>query len=302
MNQSTPLSRIDDAVQTVKSPYGRFAIDPKRDAQIFKHMSPTEHHQMHAIRLLERFLVDDSTVIDVGAHIGTVSIPLSYKAKRVISFEPSQVSFGLLQKNIELNGIQNIDARNKGLGSKPGHASLAPMPEGNAGGQTLDADEAGSIEVSTLDAEAESADLIKIDVEGMEMEVLKGATKLIERSEPSIFMEIFPQALRANGVRPRDIQRFFRERGYSLFIPFESKRADSARIGRISNLFSIVALISPGSFFRKNVVLTFDILAVSEGKSIPASIIVSSSAYTIIRLTMRNIHDKIRRILKMVRF
>ncbi len=301
MDSNLLSNQIDASVQIVKSPYGRFAIDPRRDAQIFKHMRPTEHHQMQAIRLLELLAGPSSTVIDVGAHIGTVSIPLSYKAKRVISFEPSQASFDLLRKNISLNGIQNIDARNKGLGSKPGHASLAPMPEGNAGGQTLDADESGAIEVSMLDTEAGSADLIKIDVEGMEMEVLKGGTNLIERSKPCIFMEIFPQALRANGVRPRDVQSFFSERGYSLFIPFESKHADVARIGRIPNLFLIVALISPGSFFRKNVALTFDILAVPKGKTVPSGIFVSSAMHTIVRLAIRNVHDKIRRILKMLR-
>lgn len=286
-------------VRIVQSPYGRFAIDPSRDAQIFKHMHPTEHHAMDSIRLLEKLITKDSVVVDIGAHIGTVSVPLSYKAKKVIAFEPSPVSFGLLERNAELNSVTNIDLRAKGLGSVAGKASLDPMPEGNAGGQTLTAEESGSIEISTLDVEVEKAQLLKIDVEGMEMDVLRGATDLFEKSKPIVFMEIFPQALRAHGTSFGDIQRFFTCKGYTLYLPFGGVK--SVQIGRIMNLFLIVALISPGSFFRENVVLTFDIVAIPPQFALSPDIRVSSSVYTLMRLALRNLRDKIRRLLKLIR-
>jgi len=57
--------------------------------------------------LLENFVNEDSTVVDVGAHIGVFAIPASMKAKKVLAFEPVIESFASLSDHIVLNSAEN---------------------------------------------------------------------------------------------------------------------------------------------------------------------------------------------------
>ena len=113
------------------------------------------------------------TVIDVGAWCGTWAKAIEPFAKKVIAFEPDQTHFECLQRNCTVNCTPRMEA----VGAQLQEVSLT---EDNFT-QAKRVDEKGNIRMITLDhMEYEDVDMIKIDVEGYEMEVLKGATKTLE--------------------------------------------------------------------------------------------------------------------------
>jgi FkbM family methyltransferase len=141
-------------------------------------------------------------VIDVGANMGVHTVPLAKELARqgrqMLSFEPQPVIFQQLCANLALNGLMNVRALPYACGSTPGVVTFsAPdyRQEGNFGGVSMSTQGGISAVVTapchTLDeivGEALVA-LIKIDVEGFELEVLKGAKSLIARSQPALFVE-----------------------------------------------------------------------------------------------------------------
>ena len=113
------------------------------------------------------------TVIDVGAWCGTWAKAIEPFAKKVIAFEPDKTHFECLQRNCTINCTPRMEA----VGAQLQEVSLT---EDNFT-QAKRVDEKGNIRMITLDHMAyEDVDMIKIDVEGYEMEVLKGATKTLE--------------------------------------------------------------------------------------------------------------------------
>ena len=113
------------------------------------------------------------TVIDVGAWCGTWAKAIEPYARKVIAFEPDQTHFTCLQRNC----IINCDPRMEAVGSEIKNISLTD----DDFTQAKRIHKQGSIRMITLDhMNYLDVDMIKIDVEGYEMEVLKGATKTLE--------------------------------------------------------------------------------------------------------------------------
>jgi len=113
------------------------------------------------------------TVIDVGAWCGTWAKAIEPFARKVIAFEPDKTHFECLQRNCTINCTPRMEA----VGAQLKEISLT---EDNFT-QAKRVNDKGNIRMITLDHIAyEDVDMIKIDVEGYEMEVLKGATKTLE--------------------------------------------------------------------------------------------------------------------------
>lgn len=105
-------------------------------------------------------------VVDVGAHIGSFSIPAAKAGARVIAYEPSKESFKLLVENAKLNGVE-IDARNYAIGS--GRLCHLKTNRLNMGSSRLDKS-GEEVEVTNLDI-PERIDILKLDCEGCEYEI-----------------------------------------------------------------------------------------------------------------------------------
>lgn len=143
----------------------------------------------------------NSVAIDVGANIGNHSIYMrSYLVKYLLSVEPNPIILPVLRRNLSKN-IDNFTIVDCAVGCSVGTGSIL-LPSGfdNLGMAKviLDEDEGiGDIQVSTLDSVVSGwgkgkdyfVTLIKVDVEGMEIDVLKGAKKLIRKFSPHIFCE-----------------------------------------------------------------------------------------------------------------
>lgn len=149
-----------------------------------------------------------NTFIDVGANMGTYTIMFAKKGMKTIAFEPSTSNFKALQINIMLNDLERkVSSYNLGLDSKNRNASFVFDPV-NTGASHLRSvqfhdpvtDERGEItevQLVTLDflqdnlpIQADDTVLMKIDVEGMEEHVIKGAKDFIQKhKELLIVME-----------------------------------------------------------------------------------------------------------------
>ena len=114
-----------------------------------------------------------NTVIDIGAWCGTWTKAIEPYAKKVIAFEPDKTHFECLQRNCTIN----CDPRMEAVGAEVKEISLTE----DDFTQAKRIDKEGKIRMITIDdMNYQNVDLVKIDVEGYEMEVLKGATKTLQ--------------------------------------------------------------------------------------------------------------------------
>jgi len=137
----------------------------------------------------------NDNVIEVGSNIGSLTIPLSYKIPKgkLYAFEAQKVIYDMLEGSLKKNNISNVIACNLAIGDKKCDAFLPQLDYdkmNNFGGISI-TNQGVKVGQTTLDdlIDVDSLKLIKIDVEGMELEVLKGASNLIKRHRPFIYFE-----------------------------------------------------------------------------------------------------------------
>lgn len=157
-------------------------------------------------RYLRRFRRTPGLIIDVGAYIGnhTVFFANFCPAAEVIAFEASKSSFDVLVQTISRNGLTNVRAWNLAVGDRYEWGAVAVRDPKNLGANRIQRtvpDDPDAVRIIPLDAFLESIDsahacisLIKIDVEGMECEVIGGARRSIAESRPILCVEILDAA------------------------------------------------------------------------------------------------------------
>lgn len=273
----------------IQTPYGLLSLDREHDKKMVEALERGHYPNADLLLLVQQFLTPGSTAIDIGAHVGTFSVALAQKA-RVISFEPAPETFILLQKNTK-RAQGEFDLRNLGLASKPGSARVVSRSDANAGAQTLTP--GGDIVVSTLDAEVAHADFIKIDVEGMEEEVLLGGTELLEKSHPTIVFEVNLSQLRSHGSSPRALEKLLTERGYNLYFPLFVP-GHAVKLSKIWRLGALTALIAPRAWLLQSDSAPFDVLAVAPERPMPVASVGFGAA--VVWAVRQNIENKVQRI------
>ena len=164
-------------------------------------------------------------VIDVGANYGDSSIwwAKTFSCK-VIAFEPLVNVFNVLEENIKLNDA-NVSAYNLALGN-------GEEISGNSDGNMFCSGGDIKLKSEKLDSFSfERVDLLKIDVEGFEMEVLKGAENTIRQFKPRIIIETHSKELR------KKCHAFLSSHGYSLKVEGRTVTTKSPGMDKITNLF-----------------------------------------------------------------
>ncbi|MGD9720320.1 MAG: FkbM family methyltransferase [Pirellulales bacterium] len=149
------------------------------------------------IDLFRQVIHPGNVVIEVGANIGSHTVFLAQQVGRnglVVAFEPQRIVFQTLCANLALNSITNVVALHQAVGSQSGEIfvpQLDCLKENNFGGLSLGEYNKGEIvSVVQLDcANLPRCDFIKVDVEGMEEDVLRGAAGLIARFQPVMYVE-----------------------------------------------------------------------------------------------------------------
>lgn len=147
--------------------------------------------------MLRPLIAPGHVVIDVGANIGAHTLFFARcvgEEGHVHAFEPQRVIFQTLCGNIAINSLMNVTCHPYGVGAQFKTLSVQPInycDVNNSGMAKLGQDTAGeSVIVQTLDSlSLHRCDLIKVDVEGMEKEVLQGAFRTIHTFRPVLYLE-----------------------------------------------------------------------------------------------------------------
>lgn len=149
-----------------------------------------------ALNIINKYLPDEAVILDIGANIGSHSVywALEKNAKKIYAYEPLESTYEILAKNIELNHLEDkVKTFNYGLFNLDTKASVSSFNVTNVGNTSFAPSSGGNFELRRLDSIKipEKIDLIKIDVEGAEVEVLIGAMNTIRQNKPVIVIESF---------------------------------------------------------------------------------------------------------------
>jgi FkbM family methyltransferase len=135
-------------------------------------------------------------VVEVGSNIGAHTVHLAKLVGEnggVVAFEAQRVIFQMLCANLALNGIENTDAKCMAVGAAPGEIMVPRLDyrgDNNFGGISLGGDDGDAVEMIAIDnLLLPACHLMKIDVEGMEKQVLEGARQTIGRFRPYLYVE-----------------------------------------------------------------------------------------------------------------
>lgn len=144
---------------------------------------------------IKKYVRKNAVILDIGANLGnhTVFFAKECGAKRIYAFEPTWKTFQILEENIKINNLDSIVvAMNIALGEKDARVNIIVNTK-DAGSNHVEENIDGNVIMNTLDglSLSDRIDFIKIDVEGYEFEVLKGAMKTLAQNHPDIFIEIF---------------------------------------------------------------------------------------------------------------
>jgi FkbM family methyltransferase len=179
----------------------------------------TERAELKAIR---QAIKPGMRCADIGANIGFVTAELSRLAGakgKVYAFEPSPANFALLRRRLSRPNVTLVEAA---AGATNGEVQLHLSDHLNVDHRTYPTQEARrqiEVRLVTLDdfIQEESLDFVKLDVQGYELEVLKGMTRLL-RSSPrlTMLMEFWPWGLRRAGGSPEEVLETLRSAGLRI--------------------------------------------------------------------------------------
>ena len=168
------------------------------------------------------------TVLDIGTNVGEVLLHFGRRVGprgRAIGFEPNPATLEKCLRNIALNPSSNVEVHGVAIGDRPGQVMLGRPTETNAGADRIMSDGRGiRVQVTTLDAFVreqglDRIDLVKIDVEGFDLNVLRGGEKTIERFRPILFVELSDSNLREQNESAAALVKWLEDRRYSIADP-----------------------------------------------------------------------------------
>jgi FkbM family methyltransferase len=181
---------------------------------------------------LNAFLRKGMTFIDIGANEGFYSVFASDRVGedgRVLAFEPSQREADRLLRNLELNEAANVTVEIKGVADIDGEAILKLCEYGHEGQNTLGGfahkvNQDGTQKATLIKLDSYFAahtmdriDLMKIDVEGAEERVLRGALETLKRFRPVLLMEMNDASLRLQGSSCSDVAELIASGEYCIY-------------------------------------------------------------------------------------
>ena len=210
----------------------------EEDKYVGELIASTGQYEPYESKLLIKNIKEGDIVIDVGANIGYYTLLFAKKVGengKVYAFEPDPVSFAILEKNIKDNKFRNVEAFNIALSDKRESLPLFISSE-NLGDHRLYDDhkikrKKTTVKTNTLDVfftgkefEKNKVSLIKIDTQGYESFVIKGAQELIKNQKPTLFFEYWVYGYKQSRGNYKDMITFLEEQyGTLTFIDEENE-------------------------------------------------------------------------------
>ena len=206
--------------------YGPFKMNPEF---AFSNYSSWGGQHNRGFDHLISNLKDSKVFFDVGAHIGLVTLPAATTMPTdglVVAFEPSKTNFNHLKSHLKANNLDSkVDLVKTLVGSnnknrsfysndyENGMNSISPIKK-IKGYKFIELNQL------SLDSYCERSgnipQIIKIDVEGAELDVLKGANDLIKRFAPTIYLSVHPKHLKALGIETKELIKYINSIGYVI--------------------------------------------------------------------------------------
>ena len=216
------------------APYFRWRASPTYLAHLFKAIFK-QHHQQR-IPLFRRLIPEDGVVLDVGAHAGQYAKIFSRLASRgqVYAFEPGSYARSILRLALALNRRRNVAVLPLGLGAREG-TEILTLPVKRPGSYGFGLAHFGpetrfatvereAVAISTIDRMVEllglsRLDFIKADIEGWELQLMRGGRHAIERFRPALLLELNAPSLARAGDELATAFAEITELGYRPFVP-----------------------------------------------------------------------------------
>lgn len=229
LSQLLSLGATQEAIHSITLPGGltfSMALQPRQFIDRCLHYSgvwePMETRHFTAL------LGQGYTVLDIGANIGYYTLIASRlvgASGRVFAFEPGKQTFARLSRNVAINNLQNTYLNDCALGDQTCEVTFYHSPGNNSGSNSLfllERSGSEAVRMTTLDSfilqnEIGHIDLVKMDVEGAEVKVLRGGMGLFSRRDaPLLMTEVNPACLQAAGTSADELFSMLREFGYRI--------------------------------------------------------------------------------------
>lgn len=217
--------------------------------------------------VVHRVLAPGMVFIDGGANIGEISVAAAKavgSSGKVFAFEPVHRFAKHLRDHVAANRFQNLEVSECGLSFEPGEAEIfisdAPYRDGThndgLGSLFRRGDALGmtnTIPITTLDAfmaekGVDRVDLLKLDIEGSELNALKGGMEMLQRHQPALIVEVGEDTCRAAGYSMNELVSFVQGLGYSAYRIGRRGRLDPLErtgLAKFQNLFFTTRPVEP---------------------------------------------------------
>lgn len=226
-----PLQRLQEArlpdqdVEFNLNGY-RLKAFPPRHNKISRYIHEHGVWEPEVTRCAQERIRPGMRVWDIGADVGYFSLlfaGLAGPQGRVRAFEPIPKARLRLEENLRLNTCATVEVESRALGSQPGKFILEKPLEVSRINPDKTAPGPDDIEVQVVrgdDVFAESGwaalDLIKLDVEGAELGILRGLTGVLQRHRPALILEIHGPYLPMFGASGEEVVKWLQGQGYQL--------------------------------------------------------------------------------------
>lgn len=216
-------------------------LDPSDDVSRTTLISLTNSWEPEVWDAISSGLSEGAVFFDVGAYIGYDSLRASVRVGptgRVVAFEPNPPALLVLRANIAASRTSNVIIEPIACTDTPQTLTLFDStPGGNGGSSSLSRTNAGSSTRSYIvqgrpidDVVAELGfkrlDVVKVDVEGAELLVVRGAAETLKRFHPKLILEVVPRQLANMGTSLEELEAFVRSLGYNSTRPVDYKNRE----------------------------------------------------------------------------
>ncbi len=187
-----------------------FDLSNDLDAFMYDHLMRYGHYEREVESVLSELITRDTTFIDAGANVGYFTVLYSGLAKEVYAFEPAPAVFERLSRNVALNGLGNVRALQLALSKEKGKLTLFESkisPGHDSTVKRFEHDRSILVDAVGLDEVVgpSARDVVmKVDVEGSEMDVLLGASALISSGRVSAIVLEWARGLYPNVANLRE--------------------------------------------------------------------------------------------------
>ena len=207
--KSAKISRqLGDGVKSVivESKNGTLAVDP-RDLEVGLKLRNNGSYGLDEIARINKLISTQSNVLVVGAHIGSLVIPIAKNCNKVVAIEANPNNFNLLKTNLHLNKSENVTIHNIAASSKQetikfqmnvvNSGGSKRLPKNNEYMYRYDNPEVIEVQAHSLDEylDENNFDLVLIDIEGSEYFAMQGMEKILTNCN-TLIVEFLPHHLK----------------------------------------------------------------------------------------------------------